>query len=274
MTRRSLRADLDKLRRGLQLGLVGELGLRPLLEGGPRRLRARPAARLRAGVVHGRRTGRRDDRDGDHRDGRQPDAEADERQAPPARLVALPAPQPAPPTGSGSASSASSPSGSTPASPPSSTSNTSKPPPARSLKHGEAGFILETNHAMNSRPRSDERPRGEEVPRLRTRALSRALVPKSHFDRRRDVLCRSGHPERRIVRMGGSQPIRQDLAAARERASLSQEELADRADMHRTRSASPRPASGAATRHLLKLAEASESRRHPARRDRLRPAHR
>ena len=82
------------LRRGLQRGLERELGLLPLLEGGPRPLRPGDAARLRPALVHGRRDeGGRDGRRGDHRPRPQPGAQEDERAAVAARLVALPAPQ-------------------------------------------------------------------------------------------------------------------------------------------------------------------------------------
>ncbi len=81
-----------RLRRDLQPGVVAQLGLRALRQGRPRRLRAGPAARLLAPVVHGRREGRRPDRDRHHDPGRQPGAQEDEGAPAPARLVALPAP--------------------------------------------------------------------------------------------------------------------------------------------------------------------------------------
>ena len=57
-----------------------QLGLRPLLQGGPRRLRPGAAARLRPRLVHGRRDARRrGGRRGDHGPGHQPGAAADER---------------------------------------------------------------------------------------------------------------------------------------------------------------------------------------------------
>ena len=55
MTRRSLRSDLDLFAEVYNAAWDGQLGLRPLLQGGPRRLRARPPARLRPEVVPGRR---------------------------------------------------------------------------------------------------------------------------------------------------------------------------------------------------------------------------
>ena len=92
MSRLHLRRDLDAFARDLQRGVVAQLGVRAVLEGGPRRVRAGAPARLRPRLVHDRR-GRRgeDGRDGDHGSGREPGAEADERPAAAARLVALPA---------------------------------------------------------------------------------------------------------------------------------------------------------------------------------------
>ena len=71
-----------RLRRGLQLGLVEQLGLRALLEEGPRRLRPGAAARLRQALVHDRRARRhrRGGRHGDHGPRHQPGAGEDEGQ--------------------------------------------------------------------------------------------------------------------------------------------------------------------------------------------------
>ncbi len=57
-------ARAGPLRRALQRGLGEELGLRAVLQGGPRRVRAGPAARLRQVLVHGRRDRRRGRRSG------------------------------------------------------------------------------------------------------------------------------------------------------------------------------------------------------------------
>ena len=81
------------LRRGLQRGLERQLGLRALLQARPRLLRPGDATRVRPQLVHGRRDRRRRDGGGrDHRAGRQPGAQEDERAAAAARVVALPAP--------------------------------------------------------------------------------------------------------------------------------------------------------------------------------------
>ena len=96
-----------RVRRDLQRGVVAQLGLRALLEGGSRRLRPGAASGVRPRLVHGRRDRRRRGRGrGDHDSGHQPGAEADERQAPPARLVALPRGAGASSTAAGSDSSA------------------------------------------------------------------------------------------------------------------------------------------------------------------------
>ena len=71
-----------RVRRDLQRGLVAQLGLRALLEGGPRRLRPGAPHRLRSRLVHDRRDRRGRGRGrGDHDPGHQPGAEADERAA-------------------------------------------------------------------------------------------------------------------------------------------------------------------------------------------------
>ena len=70
-----------------------ELGLRALLQEGPRRLRPGAAARLRQALVHDRRARRhrRGRGHGDHGPRPQPGAREDERPAAAVRLVALPA---------------------------------------------------------------------------------------------------------------------------------------------------------------------------------------
>src|SRR5581483_9227471 len=60
-----------RVRQGLQRGLVAQLGLRAVLQGGPRRLHDRHAAGLRPRLVHDRRAGRADGCDG-HLDPRYP----------------------------------------------------------------------------------------------------------------------------------------------------------------------------------------------------------
>ena len=84
------------LRRDLQRGLEGQLGLRALLGGGPQALRPGAAAGVRPQLVHDRRAHRhRRERGGGHHGARhQPGAEADERPDRALRLVALPAPAP------------------------------------------------------------------------------------------------------------------------------------------------------------------------------------
>ncbi len=88
-----LRAEMDRFAEVYNSAWARQLGLRAVLEGGPRLLHRRAAARLRQAVVHGRRARRRDRRDGDHGPRHQPGPAEDERADPAVRLVALPAPQ-------------------------------------------------------------------------------------------------------------------------------------------------------------------------------------
>ena len=88
MSRRRLRRKLDEFADRLQRGLVAQLGVCALLEGGPRRAGAHPPDRLRPQLVHDRRTGRPHCGNGDHHSRHQPGAQAHARSPPAARVVA------------------------------------------------------------------------------------------------------------------------------------------------------------------------------------------
>ena len=85
-------ARAGSLRRDLQRGMEGQLGLRPLLEARPRPLRPGAAAGVRPQLVHDRREDghRRERGRGDHGAGHQPGAEEDGWPIAALRVVALP----------------------------------------------------------------------------------------------------------------------------------------------------------------------------------------
>ena len=140
-----------RLRRGLQLSVGEELGLRAVLQEGPGRLRAGHASRVRQALVHDRRARRhrRGRRHGDHDPRHQPGARKDERADCCRSAGGTSSTRASSPTACAWAFSASSPSTSTPGSPRKLYQMHFDAAEDRPQKGGEMGWILETNTAMN-----------------------------------------------------------------------------------------------------------------------------